>query len=193
MGNCGEPARRVTIRLKKLKTPGLIIGMALAVLLASPTPASIVVGAVIVCIGEAIRIWAAGHLMRKQVLATSGPYAYVRDPLYLGRFFLVIGFCVMGWGYCLLLLPVALGIFFLSYMPRKYQKEMKWLEDLFGEEYRRYVASVKSLIPRLTPYPYSDRKRWSFSLLWHENREQYFLLIVLAVFAGMIVKYSFSV
>nr|MBP7323803.1 isoprenylcysteine carboxylmethyltransferase family protein [Deltaproteobacteria bacterium] len=181
------------MRLKKLKTPGLIIGMALAVLLASPTPASIVVGTVIVCIGEAIRIWAAGHLMRKQVLATSGPYAYVRDPLYLGRFFLVIGFCVMGWGYCLLLLPVALGIFFLSYMPRKYQKEMKWLEDLFGEEYRRYVASVKSLIPRLTPYPYSDRKRWSFSLLWHENREQYFLLIVLAVFAGMIVKYSFSV
>ncbi len=180
------------MKTRQLKTLGLIAGIAIAIMLARPTGTSLLLGAVFVCIGEAVRIWAAGHLLRKQELATSGPYAYVRDPLYFGRLFLIIGFCVMGWGYCLLLLPVALGIFFLNYLPRKYKKEMAWLEDLFGDQYRDYAAQVKSLIPRLTPYPGSARRAWSFSLLWNENREQYFFLIVAGVFAGMVLRYLLS-
>jgi len=178
------------MKVKKLKTPGLVAGIVLAVVLAEPTEASLLWGAALVCIGEAVRMWAAGHLVRKQELATSGPYAYIRDPLYFGRLFLLTGFCVMGWGYCLLLLPVGLGIFFATYMPRKYKKEMKWLEDIFGDDYRRYAASVRSLIPRLTPYPDSANKKWSFTLFWKENREQYFILIVLSVFIAMVVKYK---
>lgn len=178
------------MKARQIKTLGLAAGMVLAVFLASPTKTSLLFGAFFVCIGEAARIWAAGHLVRKQELATSGPYAYIRDPLYFGRLFLIIGFCIMGWGYCLILLPFALGVFFLNYMPRKYKKEMKWLEDIFGDAYRNYAAQVHSLIPRLTPYPHSANKKWSFSLLWNENREQYFFLIILSVFIGMIVKYK---
>ncbi len=48
---------------------------------------------------------------------------------------------------------------------------------------------VHSLIPRLTPYPHSARRPWSSELFWKENREQYFILIVLGVFAGMLLKY----
>ena len=62
-------------------------------------------------------------------------------------------------------------------------------EDIFGEDYTRYAAAVQSLIPRLTPYPHSARKPWSFQLFWRENREQYFLLIVLAMQGGMLLKY----
>jgi len=178
------------MKKRHLKTLGLIAAILLAVVLAHPTRATIAAGLIFVIIGEAVRFWAAGHLIRKQELATSGPYAYVRDPLYFGRLFLLTGFCIMGGPWCLLLLIAGLGVFFWSYLPRKYKKEMTWLEDLFGEDYTRYAAQVHSLIPRLTPYPHSAGKPWSFQLFWRENREQYFLLIVLGIFAGMLLKYA---
>ena len=177
------------MKKRHLKTLGLIAAILLAVVLARPTQATIAAGLIFVIIGEAVRFWAAGHLIRKKELATSGPYAYVRDPLYFGRLFLLTGFCIMGGPWCLLLLAAGLAIFFWSYLPRKYKKEMTWLEDIFGEDYTRYAAAVQSLIPRLTPYPHSARKPWSFQLFWRENREQYFLLIVLAMQGGMLLKY----
>ena len=176
------------MKTRYLKTLGLIAAILLAVFIARPTLLTIMAGLVFVVIGEAARFWAAGHLIRKKELATSGPYAYVRDPLYFGRLFLLVGFCIMGGPWCFALLLVGLGVFFWSYMPRKYKKEMAWLTDIFGEEYTRYAAQVHSLIPRLTPYPDSAGRPWSFSLFWKENREQYFLLIVLGVFAGMILR-----
>jgi protein-S-isoprenylcysteine O-methyltransferase Ste14 len=177
------------MKISHVKTLGLIAGMVLVAVLASPTTTSVIAGSIFVCIGEAVRIWAAGHLQRKKEVTTSGPYAYLRDPLYFGRLFLIIGFCVMGWGYCLIMLPVALGVFFLNYLPRKYRKEMDWLEDLFGEEYTRYAACVRSLIPRLRPYNQACQRKWSFKLLWSENREQYFLLIVLSIWAALFCRY----
>ena len=176
------------MKTRYLKTLGLIAAILLAVFIARPTLLTIMAGLVFVVIGEAARFWAAGHLIRKKELATSGPYAYVRDPLYFGRLFLLVGFCIMGGPWCFALLLVGLGVFFWSYMPRKYKKEMAWLTDIFGEEYTRYAAQVHSLIPRLTPYPDSAGRPWSFKLFWNENREQYFLLIVLGVFAGMILR-----
>ena len=154
---------------------GLSAGVVALILLANPNPYSVVIGGILVGIGESMRIWAAGHLQRNAEVTTSGPYAYLRDPLYFGRLFLLVGFCVMGWGYDLLLLVVGLGVFFFQYMPRKHRKEMARLERLFGEEYRRYAQNTKSLIPRLTPYPHAQKRHWSFRLFWKENREQYLL------------------
>ena len=128
------------MKTRHLKTLGLIAGILLAVFIARPTPLTIMAGSIFVVLGEAVRFWAAGHLIRKKELATSGPYAYVRDPLYFGRLFLLVGFCIMGGPWCFALLVVGLTIFFFSYMPRKYKKEMAWLTDIFGEEYTRYAA-----------------------------------------------------
>lgn len=178
------------MKKRYVKTLGLIAGILLAVILARPNRATIEAGLFFVIIGETVRCWAAGHLIRKRELATSGPYAYVRDPLYFGRLFLLIGFCIMGGPWCLLVLAAGLAVFFLSYLPRKYKKEMAWLKDIFGEEYVSYAAQVHSLIPRLTPYPYSAHRPWSLKLFWLENREQYFILIVLGIFSGMLLKYS---
>jgi protein-S-isoprenylcysteine O-methyltransferase Ste14 len=178
------------MKIRHLKTLGLIIGMVLVVLIAKPTFMSLVIGGIIVSVGELIRMWAAGHLKRNNELATSGPYAYLRDPLYLGRFFLIIGFCIMAWGYGLLLLPFALGIFFMSYMPRKHKKEMARLEGYFGEKYVKYAASVRSLIPRLTPYPEASKNKWNFDVFWRVNREQYFILIMMAIFLSLIFRFN---
>ena len=129
------------MKKRHLKTLGLIAAILLAVVLAHPTRVTIAAGLIFVIIGETVRFWAAGHLIRKQELATSGPYAYVRDPLYFGRLFLLTGFCIMGGPWCMILLVAGLGVFFWSYLPRKYKKEMTWLEDLFGEDYTRYAAA----------------------------------------------------
>ena len=161
----------------------LAVGVVLLVVLARPNAYSVVAGAILVAIGEAMRIWASGHLQRNQELTTSGPYAYLRDPLYFGRLFLLVGFCIMGWGYDLLLLLVGLGVFFFQYMPRKYRKEMARLERLFGEQYRKYSQATRSLIPRLSPYADAQKRKWSFRLFWKVTREQYLLagVVILAL------------
>jgi protein-S-isoprenylcysteine O-methyltransferase Ste14 len=139
--------------------------------------------------GELIRVWATGHLKRNKEVTTSGPYAYLRDPLYLGRLFLLIGFCVMARGAGLFLfLPVGIIVFAYSYMPRKYKKEMARLKRHFGEEYVQNSSYCRSLIPRLKPYARTDNRKWSGSLFWYENREQYFILIVVSILAAIIFK-----
>lgn len=77
--------------IARLRVPlGYLFGV-VAFVLAFPTPRSLIVGAVIGAIGEGIRIWAAGHLEKGREVTTSGPYAWLRHPLYLGS-------CVMGAG-----------------------------------------------------------------------------------------------
>ena len=174
-----------------LKRLGLVAAVALLVALASPTPLSLAGGGVLVLLGMAVRIWAGGHLSRSTELTTSGPYAYLRDPLYLGRVFLIVGLCAMGSGWDWVLLLVGLAVFFGSYMPRKYRKEMARLEAHFGEAYSRYAAQVPSLIPRLTPYPESRQKPWSSRLFWRENREQYLLAAVALVAVLMVLRYGY--
>lgn len=177
---------------RALKTTGLILAVLCLILIAAPVPFSLIAGGVLVFAGEAVRIWSAGHLIRNNELTTSGPYAYLRDPLYLGRLLLLTGFCVMGWGYTWILLIIGLGVFFLNYMPRKHQKEMARLENIFGNEYTEYAAYTRSLLPRLKPYPAARKRRWRFDLFWNENKEQYLLLGVVILTLIMVGRYYFS-
>jgi protein-S-isoprenylcysteine O-methyltransferase Ste14 len=167
---------------------GVVIVLALAFILylARPTVLSLIIGGIIVFLGQAVRVWAGGHLMRNLELSTSGPYAYMRDPFYLGRMLLIIGFSVMAWGYAWIVMVVALLVFFTNYIPRKYRKEMTRLENIFGQEYRDYSAYARSLIPRLKPYPKAKNKPWSLELFLKDNKEQYFV-IGTVIFALLVI------
>ena len=128
--------------------------------------------------------------MRNEELTTSGPYAYLRDPLYLGRFLILIGLCLMAWLWSgAVALALGLGVFFFDYMPRKRKKEMARLEKFFGEAYRKYAAEVRSLVPRLTRWPGARVRPWSGKLYLTENREQWFILVVLACAGGIVARY----
>ncbi len=166
----------------------LTVAIIVLIIIAQPELWSLIVGGIIVIAGELIRVWATGHLKRNQEVTTSGPYAYLRDPLYLGRLFLLIGFCIMAGRYGLFLLPVGLCVFAYSYMPRKYKKEMARLERHFGGEYTQYASYCRSLIPRLKPYARAENRKWSASLFWRENREQYFILIVASIFVAIMFR-----
>ena len=177
---------------KLLRALAVVVGIVLVPVLARPTGWSLFWGGIPVFFGEAIRVWASGHLKRAQELTTSGPYAYLRDPLYLGRLLLLVGFCIMAWGYAWILLIVGLGVFFLNYMPRKYRKEMGRLEGLYGEEYTQYATYARSLLPRLKPYSKARQRSWSFELFSKENREQYFLLGVVLLALALIALYLYQ-
>jgi protein-S-isoprenylcysteine O-methyltransferase Ste14 len=174
---------------KLLQSIPIILALVAVLVLAQPNKLSLIMGSLIVFAGEAIRVWASGHLIRNEEVTTSGPYAYLRDPLYLGRFLLLIGFCTMAWGYNWIVLLVGLGVFSLYYMPRKYRKEMARLEGIFGEEYTAYASYTRSLLPRLRPYPRARKRPWRFNLFWKENREQYFLLGTAAFFLLVVGRY----
>jgi len=146
--------RKVTV-----KTIPVYLLIVLLIWLATPVLLWFVVGLLIVVAGEAVRVWAAGHLYKNERVITSGPYAYVKNPLYLGTFLIMVGFCVMASSY--LFLVVGLVVFVAYYAPFKQRRESGRLHERFGESWARYDREVPAYLPRFTPYPHRERQPWS--------------------------------
>ena len=96
-----------------------------------------------------MRAWSAGHIRKNQTLAVTGPYAWTRNPLYLGSFVLGLGFTIASNRPALVLLFAAL--FLGIYLPVM-RVEAATLQSLFGTDYRRYAEAVPLFFPRLTPH-----------------------------------------
>jgi protein-S-isoprenylcysteine O-methyltransferase Ste14 len=116
--------------------------------LASPTWISLGAGFAVAAIGVLVRALASGHIRKNAELATTGPYAYTRNPLYLGSIIIAIGFIIaarnvwIGIG--------ALAMFAFIYLP-VITAEEKYLRSTFPG-YVRYASEVPRFLPRLTPY-----------------------------------------
>src|SRR2546429_5305173 len=132
-------------------------------LLARSRPLTLIVGAVIAFPGLALRAWAVGYWRKNEALATDGPYAYTRNPLYLGSFFIGLGFTIAAGR--LILGAVFAALFLGIYVPVM-RVEARTLAELFGEHYQRYAKSVPLFLPRLSPYrdPAFERKKFDFGL-----------------------------
>jgi len=142
--------------VKKRLRPRLLGVYALAgvaLWLSRPTLASIAAGALPIALGEALRVWATGHLHKNDSLTITGPYAFLRHPLYLGTLLIGAGFLIMAWSSVALALAGFFAlVYFGYYMPYKDRIESARLESLYGDAYRRYAAAVPRLIPRLHAY-----------------------------------------
>jgi len=105
-------------------------------------------GVPLVLLGEAIRTWAAGHLLKDEALTVGGPYGYVRNPLYLGSLISTIGFlAILGdFRLAVAFLAIALAI----YLPIVRQEE-NYLRRMHGAAFHAYAQAVPALIPRLNP------------------------------------------
>ena len=133
--------------------------------------------------GEAVRFWAAGHLLKTKELITSGPYRYTRNPLYLGRLLILTGLCVMcRLPYFANLVALAIGyaVFFLYYLPRKERVEPARLRAVHGETYDRYFRAVPALVPTLKPYAAASNLGWSSDRMFR-NREVWMVAGIIAV------------
>jgi protein-S-isoprenylcysteine O-methyltransferase Ste14 len=115
---------------------------------------SLLIGGAIAVCGLAIRAWASGHIRKNDALATSGPYAHTRNPLYLGSFLIGIGFTVAASGrwWQFFVLGGAFAALFLGIYLRVMRVEAATLAGLFGEEYDAYARAVPLFVPRVTPY-----------------------------------------
>jgi protein-S-isoprenylcysteine O-methyltransferase Ste14 len=141
--------------------------IAILVYLARPTPALLAAGASLAIVGEAIRVWAAGHLTKSVRLVTSGPYAYTQNPLYLGRLLILTGLGIaspMTGHLNLLALAVGYAIFFFYYIPRKLRVEGGRLARLHGAAFEEYHRTVPILFPGLRRHA-GGHEGWSFSLM----------------------------
>jgi len=127
---------------------GFLCG-ALFIWFARPTWWTLLIGGGVAIIGIALRAWSAGHIRKNAALATSGPYAYTRNPLYLGSFILGVGFTIAS-GQLLLAIPFA-ALFLGIYFPVM-RVEAKHLAESFGEDFVVYARAVPLFLPRLTPY-----------------------------------------
>ncbi len=181
---------------EKIKLILLFALIGALVYFSAPTRLSFAIGFVLVALGTLIRVWAAGHLRRDQNLTTSGPYAHSRNPFYLGRLLLLLGFAVMsGLGADLsqtrniilwTIVLIALVFFFVFYMPRKETREGGRLAQLFGPDYEQWKANVPQLFPRLTPYQMNPRP-WSRELFmggddqFSGNKELWTTLAIIAL------------
>ncbi len=172
-------------RVQRWRVPLGFICAAAFIIFARPTPLSWAVGGIVSLFGLLIRAWAAGHIRKNAVLATTGPYAYTRNPLYLGSFFLGLGFTIAAgqWLLALLFAALFLGI----YLPVM-RVEAATLAEIFGEEFSRYAESVPLFIPRLTRYrPQRDRGEARFDrnlyLRYREYRAALGLLFAWGILA----------
>ena len=131
----------------RLRVPSGFLIVAAFAWFAHPTAGSLALGLPVSVLGLALRAWAAGCLAKNRQLATGGPYAYTRNPLYIGTLLVAAGLAVAA-------RSVGLGLFFaavflLVYLP-VIQLEEQHLRRLFPE-YAAYAERVPALWPRRRP------------------------------------------
>jgi protein-S-isoprenylcysteine O-methyltransferase Ste14 len=136
-----ELARRIRVPLGFLLAAGYLV-------VARPTVLTLVVGTAIAFAGLLVRAWAAGHIVKNDRLATTGPYAHTRNPLYFGSFLIAAGFAIAA-HWSLLLLVIA--FFVLIYGPT-IRDERLGIRARFPDAYEEWERNVPSFVPRPTPW-----------------------------------------
>jgi protein-S-isoprenylcysteine O-methyltransferase Ste14 len=150
---------------------------------AQPSWASVGIGSILLALGLIIRAIASGHVRKDEQLTTSGPYAYVRNPLYLGSIVLACGLAVAArnrW-VVLALFALFLGI----YLPVIFSEE-RFLRSNFPG-FTHYAQHVPRLIPRIRAYDQSAPRDFSPQLYWR-HREYNALLGALGALLLLVMK-----
>jgi protein-S-isoprenylcysteine O-methyltransferase Ste14 len=136
--------KRYADQVARLRVPSGFLIVAVFGWFSHPTPRSMAAGLPVSVLGLALRAWAAGCLAKNRQLATGGPYAYTRNPLYLGTLLVAAGLTVASRSLGLGILFAA--VFGLVYLP-VIQLEEQHLRQLFAE-YADYAEQVPGLWPR---------------------------------------------
>jgi len=179
-----HPFRRKTL---KPRTGLLYLAGAAALFAARPEPALFAAGFVAIAIGQALRLWATGYLLKTDELTTAGPYAHLRHPLYAGSLLMGCGFAlVAGRMVAMIVIPLGLAFYFGYYLRYKERVESERLEAIYGDAFRAYRAAVPVIIPRLTPWhppSQTDSPPWRLDRVIENDEQTAFVYTVLALTA----------
>lgn len=150
---------------RRIRVPLGFVFATVFIWLARPTIVSVLIGSCVALVGLCIRALASGHVEKNEVLATSGPYAHTRNPLYLGSTILAIGFLIAARSWWLSLIAAAMLV--AIYVP-VIRSEEEFLRGRFSE-FDDYAAHVPRLFPRVRGY-HSRPSSFSWHLYW-KHRE----------------------
>ncbi len=179
-----HPFRRKNLSPRLLP---IYLAAAAAFIFSQPTPAGFAIGGSLAAAGLALRAWGAGHLVKNDRLTVTGPYAYLRHPLYAGTLLLSAGFVLLAGGAAGAVVGLCVApLFFLYYLPYKDRIESARLERHYGSVYTQYRAQVPKLLPSRVPYrlppelAHERDRRWRFAC-FRDNSESGTLIGVVLV------------
>jgi protein-S-isoprenylcysteine O-methyltransferase Ste14 len=150
--------------------------------IARPSWTSIGIGTIIAVPGILLRALASGHVKKNDELTTSGPYAYTRNPLYLGSLIMAVGFAIAARSVWVLVLMVVM--FCAIYLP-VIRAEETFLRETFPN-FEEYAHNVPRLLPRLTAFG-KPGGAFSRPLYW-QHREYNAILGTAALMAALVAK-----
>jgi protein-S-isoprenylcysteine O-methyltransferase Ste14 len=153
---------------------------------ARPTWLSLFAGFAIAAVGILVRALASGHIRKNAALATTGPYAYTRNPLYLGSIIIALGFIVAARNLWIGL--AAIAMFAFIYLP-VIAAEEKYLRSAFPG-YDLYAGQVPRFLPRLTPYrplTAEDEEAGGFSSALYLRHREYNAAVGSVLMLGALV------
>ena len=142
-------------------------------------------GLLVSLFGELIQLWCFGSLEKNRTLSTKGPYLVTRNPMYLGRFFLLLGFLLL-FGNAWIVLAFVFVYYF--YMFNRVKREEKSLSAIFGADYDIYCREVNRFWPSIKRF---DRESfWFFRWrVFFENHGHWNLALFIA---GYVLLYLFA-
>ena len=167
---------------RRIRVPLGFIFAVVYIWLARPTRTSLIAGTLVLLPGLVLRGLASGHVQKDKQLTISGPYAYMRNPLYLGSLMLAGGFAIAARSWWIV--AVMLLMFAVIYVP-VITGEERYLRQTFPE-YGDYARHVPRMLPRLTPYG-SRQSAYSSARYW-KHREYEASIGCAVVLAVLIVK-----
>lgn len=133
------------IRYNEILRQGIgLLLVAVCAYFAQPDMGTVSIGLAMAVIGQLFRIYAAGFIHKNKQLASTGPYALVRHPLYLGNFLILIGFTLACAN---LYVIIGVALFFLIWYPAAISYEDSKLENIFGDEWRAWSKNIHAIIP----------------------------------------------
>ena len=161
-----------------------------ALILARPTWPSFGIGLLVMLLGETLRFWGvayAGSATRTtgsaggDRLVTDGPFAHVRNPLYLGNFFLSTGVVIMSWAWMPWMAFVFFPLFWIQYSFIVHLEE-EYLSKRFGERYEDYCRHVRRWIPRFAAYPSPEKSTLNLRKTLKAERNTFQAIVAVCCF-----------
>lgn len=173
---------------RRIRVPMGFVFAAVFLLLARPTVKSMLLSLLLTVPGLWLRGYASGYLKKNAELAMTGPYAFTRNPLYLGSMLIAFGF---AWASMRWEIAVALAVLFaVIYLPT-IRSEEAFLRGAFAR-FDEYCAAVPRLLPRLTPARLADAGGGSFVQAQYVKHREYNALIgAAAIYAALILRMLF--
>jgi protein-S-isoprenylcysteine O-methyltransferase Ste14 len=135
----------VARRLARLRVPLGFLFAVVVLWLAAPTWRTLAWGLPIAALGEALRIWAAGHLEKSREVTRSGPYRWLRHPLYVGSSVMALGLAIAAGS---LVVAAIVAVYMASTITAAILTENAFLRQTFGADYAAWQAGAAPAVER---------------------------------------------